>query len=418
VRLTEAFPLASALSEPVRKQFRKGTHREVPPAKTLTRVRSYAKRMGITRLGNVTGLDHIGIPVAIAVRPNSCSVSVCQGKGLTLDQAFASAMMEAVEQFHGEDIAGRFRLSSYHDLAVRSRVVDPTGLAGNGTPFDPAKEIHWIEGYDLLHRESCWVPAEIVHTDYTLKPRPDSGAFLRGTNGLASGNNVAEALSAAICEAVERDAASLWGAQPLQSRSLRWLDIASVDDADCRWLLDRFAAAGIGVRVWVVTSDIGIPAFVCDIRETSDDPRLGTRRFRGAGCHPDRAIALARALSEAAQTRLTYIVGSRDDLPLSDYDAPANADLSEALLDVLQAAGTPGLFREIPSCTSDDIAEDVVWELDRLRSVGVNRVIAVDLTRPEFGIPVLRVVIPGLEGDCRNAEYVPARRARVMAGVR
>jgi ribosomal protein S12 methylthiotransferase accessory factor YcaO len=47
--------------------------------------------MGITRLGNITGLDRIGIPVAIAVRPNSRSVSVSQGKGLELPQALASA---------------------------------------------------------------------------------------------------------------------------------------------------------------------------------------------------------------------------------------------------------------------------------------------------------------------------------------
>jgi len=57
-------------------------------------------RMGITRLGNITGLDRIGIPVAVAVRPNSRSVSVSQGKGLELAQAMASALMEACEGFH------------------------------------------------------------------------------------------------------------------------------------------------------------------------------------------------------------------------------------------------------------------------------------------------------------------------------
>ena len=372
--------------------------------------------MGITRIGNVTGLDRIGIPVAIAVRPNSRSVSVCQGKGLTLDHAFASALMEAAEQFHGEDIAGRFRLMSYRDLSAGEPVVEPGTLSGNGGAFDPEKAIYWIEGYDLLQHAPCWVPAEIVHTDYTVEPRPDSGVFLRGTNGLASGNHLLDALSAAICEVVERDAAAVWSAQPLKVRALHWLDPRLVDDDGCRWLLDRFTAAGIGVRVWNVTSDIGIAAFICDIRETSDDPKLGMRRFRGAGCHPDRGIALARALTEAAQTRLTYIVGSRDDLPLSDYEAPANADLSEALLDVLQALGEPAVLRDVPIFKSDDIADDVAWELDRLRAVGVHRVVAVDLTQPEFGMPVVRVAIPGLEGDCRNAEYAPGARAGRRAG--
>ena len=69
--------------------------------------------------------------------------------------------------------------------------------------------------------------------------------------------------------------------------------------------------------VWDVTSDIRISAFVCDIPSTGDDT---LRRFRGAGCHPNRSIALARALTEAAQIRLTYISGNRDDLPSSDYE--------------------------------------------------------------------------------------------------
>ena len=240
--------------------------------------------------------------------------------------------------------------------------------------------------------------------------------FLRGTNGLASGNHLLEALSAGICEVVERDAMALWSGQSIRNRTLHWLDPRSVDDNGCRWLLDRFAAAEIGVRLWNVTSDLGIAAFICDIRGLSDDPKLGMRRFRGAGCHPDRGIALARALTEAAQTRLTYIVGSRDDLPLSDYEAPTNAEVSEALLDVLQATGGPCLFGEVPSFDSEDVADDVAWELRRLRAVGVNRVVAVDLTQPEFGIPVVRVVVPGLEGDCRSAEYVQGARALRVTG--
>ena len=76
----------------------------VAPSETLARFRSFASRMGITRLGNITGLDRIGIPVAVAVRPNSRSVSVSQGKGLDLTQAMTSALMEASEGFHAEEV--------------------------------------------------------------------------------------------------------------------------------------------------------------------------------------------------------------------------------------------------------------------------------------------------------------------------
>jgi YcaO-like protein with predicted kinase domain len=64
-----------------------GTHRLVPPAETLARLRPLLPKLGITRVANVTGLDTIGIPVAMAVRPNSRSLSVSQGKGLDLDAA-------------------------------------------------------------------------------------------------------------------------------------------------------------------------------------------------------------------------------------------------------------------------------------------------------------------------------------------
>ena len=39
----------------------------------------------------------------------------------------------------------------------------------------------------------------------------------------------------------------------------------------------------------------------------------------------------------------------------------------------------------------------MAWELDHLRRAGLDRVIVIDLARPEFGLPVVRVVIPGLE---------------------
>ena len=61
-----------------------GTHRLVAPNATLERVRPFMAVMGITRVANVTGLDTIGIPVVMVVRPNSRSLAVSQGKGLNL----------------------------------------------------------------------------------------------------------------------------------------------------------------------------------------------------------------------------------------------------------------------------------------------------------------------------------------------
>src|SRR5439155_20936496 len=100
--------------------------------------------------------------------------------------------------------------------------MDPASLCAGGRPFDDGAAIAWIEGYDLLRREPCWVPAEIVHTDYTVR-QPD-GYFLAGSNGLASGNHLVEAINAALYELVERDAVALWIAWPLRWRAVCLLD--------------------------------------------------------------------------------------------------------------------------------------------------------------------------------------------------
>ena len=409
-------PIVTALDRPVPKTFIAGTHRCAAPDETLARVRPLAARMGITRIGDITGLDRIGIPVAIAVRPNSASVSVAQGKGLSREQAAASALMEAVEGFHGEGLEPRFRLSSWCALSAEAETADPETLSRNGRPFDPDIQIDWIEGYDLLRGVPCWLPAEIVHLDYSAGDRNEAGCFLAGSNGLASGNCLAEAIGAGLYEVIERDAVAIWTARSLRARSGTALDLGSVDDPAALGLLARFAAAGVSVRVWNVTSDVGLAAFMSDIRAADEGAEPHLRRFRGAGCHPDRRIALLRALTEAAQTRLTYISGARDDLAEADYAPSPDAEFAEALLDALLTASTPVRFADIPDFRSDDVAQDVLWTLSRLRTAGIGSAVAVDLTRAEFGVPVVRVVVPGLEGDTRHPEYRLGPRARNAAG--
>ncbi len=368
--------------------------------------------MGITRLGNITGLDRIGIPVAVAVRPNSRSVSVSQGKGLELPQALASALMEACEGFHAEEI-GPVRRAAYHELAATETVADPATLCAGVRAFDSAAAIDWIEGRDLLRGEPCWVPAEIVRTDYTL-PQPD-GFFLAGSNGLASGNHRVEAVNAALYELVERDGLALWMALPLRQRAGCAVDLGTVNDPDCRRLLDRYDAAGVAVRVWNIATDVGIAAFLCEIRDLAAEELGGPRRFHGSGCHADRGIALSRALTEAAQTRLTYIVGIRDDLSPEEYENTPGDDIRDALLDALAREIAPGSFAAMPSFSADDLTGDLRWALGRLATIGVERVVAVDLTRPELDIPVVRLVIPGLEWDSHHPNYRPGKRAREIA---
>jgi ribosomal protein S12 methylthiotransferase accessory factor len=120
-------------------------------------------------------------------------------------------------------------------------------------------------------------------------------------------------------------------------------------------------------------------------------------------------------LTEAAQTRLTYIAGIRDDLSPAEYAAAPGDVIRDALLDALAREIAPIPFAAVPNFVADDLAEDLRWALGRLSATGVDRVIAVDLTRPDFAVPVVRLVIPGLEWDPHHPNYQPGSRAREAA---
>jgi ribosomal protein S12 methylthiotransferase accessory factor YcaO len=82
---------------------------------------------------------------------------------------------------------------------------------------------------------------------------------------------------------------------------------------------------------------------------------------------------------------------------------------------LMRPAGRRRDFASIGSFDFETFEAEVAWLLERLRSTGIGQAIAVDLTRPEFGIPVMRMVVPGLEGfDHNPAAYEPGMRARAL----
>ncbi len=108
-------------------------------------------------------------------------------------------------------------------------------------------------------------------------------------------------------------------------------------------------------------------------------------------------IALLRALTEAAQARLTFISGSRDDLSRADYERLRSVQVLRRARLMLEIKGAPHSYLDVCTSENNNFVEEVCWELQVLRKSGFKRVIVVDLTKPEFGLPVVRVVIPGLQ---------------------
>jgi len=394
------------------KAYTRGTHRVAAPTETLARAQRVMARLGITRLGNITGLDVLGIPVVNAFRPNSRSLAVSQGKGLDLDSAKVSALMESIELHHAENISQPLRLASYNEATLRHAVASVHGLPQRGLAgFDPDALLLWIEGEDLFSGSSMLVPYEVVHMNFTLPLPKGSGCFVLGSNGLASGNELSEAILHGLCELVERDATTLWMLDSPLNQQARRIRLETIDDADCTELLSRYDGAGIEVAVWDTTSDVGIPAFLCTIMDRSRDPMRRLYPAHGMGCHPAREVALSRALTEAAQSRLVMIAGSRDDTGRWKYERQQD----EAAWEKVRALVAPAPVRpwsSVPTTHSSTVGADLDHVLGRLKSAGLNQAVVVDLTDPAIGIPVARVIVPGLEGMYEVDGYRPGPRGR------
>ncbi len=369
-------------------------------------------RLGITRLGNVTGLDVIGVPVVMAVRPNSRGLSVTQGKGLTLDAAKASALMEAVEAYHAENISLPLKLGTFTNLQKTHEIVDPFALhTGESGPFVPDRPLLWIEAVNLIDGTNVWLPYDLVHTDFTYESRLGRGMFDVTSNGLASGNTRLEAISHALCEVIERDSTGLWSAETPEMQQVRRVDLETVDDVACRALLDQLQGANMDVVVWDTTTDIGLPCFVTMIAERIGRVLRLPFVTQGMGCHPRRGIALMRALTESIQSRTTLIAGSRDDVFRSDYHRLSDPQAYRQVLTLLDQ-DQPRRFTEAPDFNHDSFLDDVLVEVRLLAECGMNVVAVVDLSQEEIGLSVVRVVVPGLESYISHDRYRPGPRAR------
>jgi ribosomal protein S12 methylthiotransferase accessory factor len=207
----------------------------------------------------------------------------------------------------------------------------------------------------------------------------------------------------------------LWKLRNEEERDRSRLDLGSVDDPICQEFLRKLERAGLSVAVWDITSNIEIAAFACFIVPRDGSAMWHCSVAMGYGCHPVRQVALVRAVAEAAQARLTVISGLRDDLGRDFYEQWLDPDVIRAIRHRMSAS-PERRFRDIPSWDGETFEDDVEWELKWIRKAGVQRVVVVDLTRPEFGLPVVRVIVPGLE-PILGPGYLPGPRGRaVFAG--
>ena len=384
-----------------RKVYMNDTQRTVSPEETLARVERVLPAAGITRVADITNLDRIGIPVFSSIRPTAGlgAVSVYNGKGATPAEAKVSAMMEGIERYSAELDSRTLLVSPYSRLCGGEiAVLDPARLIlpAGSTPDAP---IPWVTGYDLGAGEEILVPASAV---FHPLPREYPQLFRTSTNGLASGNTREEAVFHALMEIIERDAWSL--AEVTRDTGPQ---VGEIDDPLAGSLLEKFGAAGVEVTVKDITSDIGIPTIAAVSDDTLlQDPALLTI---GMGTHTSARIAVLRALTEVAQSRLTQIHGAREDTTVADIRKKMGYERTKRMNRYWFSSRETRRFAEIPSFDTSDFLEDIDRARERLKEAGLPQVIVVDLTRESIGVPVVRVIVPGLEVFAMDRERIGRR---------
>ncbi len=398
-----------------RKVFFEGTHRTSHPNETFARISPFQRMIGVTRIANVTGLDRIGIPVCVAVRPNARSLATAQGKGVTLEAARVSALMESLEVWHAERVALPRQIGTYAKLRRDGvSVVDITRLPMQpGASLSEDEPVEWIEGFDLVSRKSTLVPFDAVSLDLTPPFGEKPLAFSVSSNGLASGNCWAESIVHAVCELIERDACALWFLEPIALRKPRQIAISTITDPTCERIVQQIEMAGLRIALWDMTSNIGIPAYASLVMDDAATPYAGSVSFcAGYGCHLSSAVAACRALCEAVQTRLTMTAGSRDDLPQREYLRTTDRAAWRRVYNDATCPPPEATFVD-RSLAGDLVEADLTQLIGRLQSIGIEQIVVVDLTQPDIALPVVKVIIPGLEGAPFLSGYTPGIRALV-----
>lgn len=331
------------------------------------------------------------------------------GKGMSDAQARTSALCEAIERYCGvfqgdeprrraraEDLGGAAilptacMLFSEAQIAHRQASSPPTRAPRERAPepFDPSQEIDWSPVWSLTRGEVKYLPTAYCYYGY---PSPKEGRFcFADSNGCAAGSCLEEAVLQGFMELVERDAVSLWWYNRLRRPRV---DLASFDEPYFEELTAAYRRLGRETWVLDLTSDLGVPTFAA-LSRTTEGPREAITL--GFGAHLEAKIAVLRALTEGNQFLSFLHRGGgavADGGPMRSWLTTATLS-NQPYLDFDRGA-PPKVAADYPAVASSDLAEDVRRCVAEAARRGLE-VLVLDQTRPDIGLPVVKVVVPGL----------------------
>ncbi len=387
------------------------THRAINPSQTIEKVESKLKLAGVTRVTEITHLDRVGIPVFSAIRPTAQdgAVSIYAGKGATTEQAKASAMMEAFERYSAEKqefddekvIRGTYE--ELENALEPSSLILPRRLQSN--PHHT--KLEWVEAVHIKTDEIVLIPANAAYHPYRSKTT--SSIFKSNTNGLASGNLIEEAVFHGMTEVIERDAWSIFESHKDKVE----IDASNSANPIIVDLLNKFKEAGIGIKLIDLTADVKVPTVAASADDdVLKDPALLTM---GVGTHLDPEIAAIRALTEVAQSRATQIHGTREDTSRAVFMRKAGYERMKRINSHwFEDSEKIMNLEDVKNRCSTSFKEDIETTMKQLKKCKIKDAFFVDLTRKELDIPVVRVVIPGMEVFSVDPERAGARVCKII----
>ncbi|MEO7202689.1 MAG: YcaO-like family protein, partial [Candidatus Tumulicola sp.] len=348
------------------------------------------------------------------------------GASLDRDRAMAKAVGEVVERY----CAAFFRRSDLPLVSAAEATfahVDPSSFALNradqyaaGTiefvPFTDELPVRWTEAVDCTTGRTTCVPAAAVYLPYMYRDTEEP-IMQPISTGLACGEDFEKALLSAVCEAIERDAFTIfWQAKLSPPRIPR-----DSLNAENRELLDRFARARFDVALLNITTDISVPcAMAVACHDDASQPALTV----AAAAHPVADVAVRKCLEELEHTRF---YARRVKATVAPVDPNRVDEIYEqeqhirfwAELSNRHRAGR--LFEsnsEGPLSAamrrSDDTTALLRFVRESLERAGLH-MFCVDVTTPEIrelGLYVVRAVVPGLH------PLVIGHRRRALGGRR
>ena len=347
------------------------------------------------------------------------------GKGSTREQSEVSALCEAVERtsgaLAGDEIRTRRR---FRDFAGEEEAIHPNevqlfsdsqldnreSINAKGHPYnvvpprlDPDAAIDWTPVWSLTERRHRHLPTSMLYS----MPAEERGPadLIADSNGCAAGNTLEEAILQGFYELAERDAFAIWWYNRLRVPAV---DLSGFDDDYLASASDYYARYERDLWMLDVTSDIGIPAFVA-LSRRPDAPTEDI--IYGAGAHADPRIAALRALCELNQC-LTWLPrpGKAAGRPTIDDPLALWWWKTARLADcpwLAPAAGEPlRAASRYPMIESTDTRDDVEDCRARVEARGMEFLV-LDQTRPDIGMPVARVIVPGMRHFW--ARFAPGR---------